>query len=447
MAKISRALVLFYHRLLRMHPAERGRDLWYQEEARAERLSNFIRIVYVLFWLVSTGLHAPGNNFWSNFSNLGMGGLWILWAIFFQIWLLYHPYRKGYKFLSTAIDMVIITMIIWFYQFAAGPVYALKVPTFFNYFCCLGMVALRYKRSLALFGGGLAVLLYLLLYLYFYFTYDLSFGTGIEHTTTNKINAHYVVYQLTYLVVTSFLTYVMAVNVKRLVELRARENQSAQRATERAMVAAGVAHEIKNPLEGIYGAAQLLEEEGKGNPRFIQMILKDSVRLNDVVQRFLRFSRPFEIKLEKVDLVVLIKNFCQAQNELFPDTSVVFTSNLETCPIVSDPEGVLQILRNLVQNAQRYQIPGQPIQIRHETRSELSEIHIEDEGVGVPIDQRGKLFDPFFTTSAQGTGLGLAISRKIAKELGGDLYYEPLEPGSRFTLVLNHRGIQEVELI
>ena len=64
---------------------------------------------------------------------------------------------------------------------------------------------------------------------------------------------------------------------------------------------------------------------------------------------------------------------------------------------------------------------------------------LEDGGEGVSEDQRGNLFEPFFTTSAKGTGLGLAISRKIARELGGELYYEALEPGSRFTLVVKAR--------
>ena len=76
-----------YSRLLRAHPAERGHDLWFQEEARAERLSNFIRIIYVLAWLGAATLHAPGNYFWANFINLGLGALWFAWAIGVQIWL------------------------------------------------------------------------------------------------------------------------------------------------------------------------------------------------------------------------------------------------------------------------------------------------------------------------------------------------------------------------
>jgi len=61
---------------------------------------------------------------------------------------------------------------------------------------------------------------------------------------------------------------------------------------------------------------------------------------------------------------------------------------------------------------------------------------VEDDGEGVPKENLSKVFDPFFTTSNKGTGLGLAISRKIAREMGGDLYLEPKLPGARFVLVL-----------
>ncbi len=427
-----------YQRLLRAHPAERGGDIWFQEEARAERLSNLIRVVYIVAWLGSTALHAPGNYFWSNFSNLGLGGVWLAWAVAFQIWLHYRPYRLSYKFVSTAVDMAIITAIIWVYQFAAGPVYALKVPTYLNYFCCLGLASLRFKRGLAVFGGVLAVGCYLGLFIYFNLRYHIVYGTGAEHTTTSKISWHYVAYQLVYLAVFSFLTYVMAVNVKRLVELRAREGLATLRAKERALVAASVAHEIKNPLEGIYGAAQLLTEEGKGNPRFVQMILKDSIRLNETIQQFLRFSRPFVPRVADFDLVAEVRDFCRGQNELNPGAFLEFTSGSVDFPIQSDAEGIRQILLNLVQNARRFQREKLPVRVHLEPHGGVAEIRVEDDGEGVSIEQQGKLFEAFQTTSPKGTGLGLAISRKIARELGGDLYHESLQPGARFTLVVKN---------
>jgi|GEM_PF-1420362 len=449
---LLRRLALGYHRLLRMHPVERGRDLWFQEEARAERLSNFIRIVYILAWLASTLLHAPGNTYWMNLSNLGVGFLWLGWSLFVQVWLWHRPYRLYHKFITTAMDMIMVTLMIFLYQYSAGPVFCLKVPTFFSYFCCIGLAALRFKRSLAVWAGCLAVGFYASLFLYLHHNYPLVFGTNIESALTSKVNGHYIIYQLVYLAVFSVLTYVIAVNVKRLVELRALESEAAHRAQERAVVAAGVAHEIKNPLEGIYGAAQLLQEEGKGNARFIQMILKDSVRLNETVQQFLRFSRPFTAHPERFDFIGFVREFCREQNEIVrgrgqgqnqmadrsPDMPLEFSSEEEAHALFSDEEGLRQVLLNLVQNARRYQLPGRPVRVVAEVRAEVVEVAIEDDGEGVPEDKQTKLFEPFFTTAARGTGLGLAISRKIARELGGDLYYEPLQPGSRFVLIVRN---------
>ncbi len=448
------ALKLFsiaYHRMVRMHPAERGRDLWFQEEARAERLSNFIRLFFVLAWLSSTCLHAPGNNFWMNLSNLGVGVIWLLWGLGVQYWLTKHAYRPWHKFLTTGVDLFLITAMIFVYQFGSGPAFCLKVPTYFNYFFCIGLASLRFKRSLAVFAGSVAMALYVFLFLYLHLHYGIVYGTNIESTISEKVNAHYVIYQFVYLGVFSFMTYVIAVNVKRLVEMRAFESEMAHRAQERAVVAAGVAHEIKNPLEGIYGAAQLLQEEGKGNPRFIQMILKDSIRLNETVQQFLRFSRPFATHTAAFDVVAFVREFCREQNEIGAAQGTAnaggapfaFDSNKEAQSLLSDEEGLRQILLNLVQNARRYQPAGKPVRINTEVRDDVVEIRVEDEGEGVPEAKRKQLFEPFFTTSARGTGLGLAISRKIARELGGDLYYEPMPVGSRFVLVVRNHESEE----
>ena len=208
-------------------------------------------------------------------------------------------------------------------------------------------------------------------------------------------------------------------------------------------VARRIAHEIKNPLEGIYGAAQLLQEEAKGNPRFVAMILADTRRLNDVVQEFLSFSRQFSVKPVTTDLVDVVKGFCHRQSDIHSGIPLDFSSSVVNRSVYSDPEGICQILLNLVQNAWRYQ-GNDAVRVRLEAHDDVAEIWIEDDGAGVPEEQRDKLFEPFFTTSTTGTGLGLATSRKIARELGGDLYYEPLNPGSRFVLVVRSYQTSEV---
>ena len=391
-----------YQRLLRAHPGELGHDIGFQEEARAERLSNFIRIIYVLTWMLFTGLHVRGNVHWANVTNLTWGLAWFLWAFGVQAWLLRNPYKPHYKFLTTAMDIFIVTAMLWTYQFVS-PTFALKTPTFLNYFCCMGLVSLRFNRRLAVFGGLLTLILYLFVVVYLEMNYTIVHGTNIEHMGTPKINLSYVGFQFAYLTMFGFLTFVAAINAKRLVELRKSENEAAVQAKEHSKLAAGVAHEIKNPLEGIYGAAQLLRDEGKGNPRFVEMILKDAMRLNETVQQFLSFSRPIPVKTQSLDLVAMVRNFCTEQTELNPACQVSFSTRTPLFNVVSDSEAIRQILLNLVQNARRFQTGGKPVRICFEAHGEVAEMCVEDDGTGVSEEQQPRLFEPFFTTSAKGT--------------------------------------------
>ncbi len=310
----------------------------------------------------------------------------------------------------------------------------------------MGLVSLRFNRRLAVFGGLLTLILYLVVVVYIETLYSVPHGTNVDHINTAKINLHYIGFQFAYLSMFGFLTYVAAVNVGRLVELRAGESEIAVQAREHSKMAKGVAHEIKNPLEGIYGAAQLLRDEGKGNSRFIEMILKDALRLNETVQQFLSFSRPPPVKNRAFNLVEMVENFCLEQTDLKPDSPVNFSSGSPVFPVVSDSEAIRQILLNLVQNARRFQIAGKPVRISFEAHGEAAEVRVEDDGAGVSEDKRHRLFEPFFTTSTKGTGLGLAISRKIARELGGELYHEALQPGSRFVLVVKTSAAQEASV-
>ena len=418
---VREAFLRSVHLLTKPNPVERRHNIWFQVEAKAERSSNLIRTAYVLVWVLSTGAHSPGNPYWSNVANLGVGGFWLAWCIGYQWYLLRRPYRKPFKYVSTTVDMVVITAMLFLYQYVAGPAYALKVPTFFNYFCCLGLAAMRYRLHLAVYGGVAASISYLGMCLYFWFKYHFPTGNGLEHTTTEKISLAYIGFNLIYIIVFTMLIYFLVYNVKRLVNVRVREGEAALKAKERAAIAANVAHEIKNPLEGIYGAAQILKEEGKGSAKFIEMILKDSVRLNGVVQQFLQFSRPFQVRMGDFDLVEAVSGFCREQASLSGDGAVRFASDGQATPVHADQEGLRQIMLNLFQNARRYQPGDMPVGVSVRGSGGYAELVIEDDGEGISEANREKVFDPFFTTSSKGTGLGLAISRKIAREMGGDL--------------------------
>jgi signal transduction histidine kinase len=322
------------------------------------------------------------------------------------------------------------------YASAAGPAFALKMPIFLNYFCCLGLAALRFHRGLALFATGFSAASFLVLWIWLEQGVGLAYGDSAAHAKGTAVHAYYLADEVLYLVVFGILLVAAAINARRQVELRVAEGERAAREGERALMAAGLAHEIKNPLGGIYGAAQLLQDEGRADRGFTDIILGESRRLADVVEGFLRYARPYPVKPEDVDLAALTEEFCRDQNRLAPAAAVEFASPIHSLPARTDPEAVRQILLNLVQNARRHQGEDLPVRIRLDRREERFQLRVEDEGGGVDSELREFLFEPFRSATPGGNGLGLALSRRIARALEGDLAYEPLPRGSRFILTL-----------
>lgn len=196
---------------------------------------------------------------------------------------------------------------------------------------------------------------------------------------------------------------------------------------ELGLMAAGLAHEIKNPLEGVYGAAQILQEEGKGNARFVGMVLRESLRLNDVVQGFLRYARPYAAVAELQDLMPLLAEW--------KETCRVDAPAIEVRVRV-DASALHQIVLNLVSNAQRVQPSQVPLRLVVRKLDGWVECACVDQGGGVPSERLERLFEPFQSGSVGGNGLGLALSRKMARAMGGDLLYRPIQGGAEFCIRL-----------
>ncbi len=427
--------------LLRPHPEDRKRGLLLEEEARAERLTNLIRIVYLAAWLLVTAWIARTNVPVANLINLAGGGAWMACALAYHLWLLRRPYHPSFKYVATIFDIAAVTTMIVAYALMGGGAFALKMPINLNYFCCLGLVALRLHRRLAIYAGTLTVGAYLVAWFVIARTVGLTYGDGVAHAATDSVNAKYLAFNTIYLAVFGLLVYAAAVNVRRMLDLRAAEARRALRARERAVMAAGVAHEIRNPLAGIHGAARLLRDADGADSRLAAMILEDSERLNGVVEGFLRFSRPFPLRPRVTDVAALVRDFCRSESMLFPDVPLACRPGERSLPVRTDPEAVRQILSNLVRNARKVQPSGRALRLSMEAERGIVLVHVEDEGPGIAPNRMEDLFEPFRTGTTDGTGVGLALSRKIARELGGDLTYVPLHPGSRFTLRLqDHDG-------
>ncbi len=220
-------------------------------------------------------------------------------------------------------------------------------------------------------------------------------------------------------------------------------------------LAAAVTHEIRNPLGAIKGTAEILRDEfPPGHPKaeFLEILLKETDRLNQVVEEFLGYARPGSTdEGEAVDLAQIARQVVGFLSTPARKAGVtVALEGDETVRVGGRPAQLKQVLLNLVLNAVQATPPGGGVTVRvggcdgrvlgaeyREVAGRVARLCVEDEGPGLPRGEEQRVFEPFFTTKDEGTGLGLAISRKIAEAHGGTLVAENRpEGGSRFVLTL-----------
>ena len=214
-------------------------------------------------------------------------------------------------------------------------------------------------------------------------------------------------------------------------------------------LAAGVAHEIRNPLSSIRGFAYLLGRgHGKETPEreYADVMVREIDRINRVVTDLLNFSRPMTLEPESTMLPDLINHVVSLVSADAKNHGVEIHVDCEPGipPMWLDPNQVTQALLNLMLNAVNAMETGGAIEIRasvsHE--SEGLKIQMEDNGPGIDPDLQEKIFEPFYTTRERGTGLGLAMVRKIAENHDGGVSVESPLPGktggTRFNLFLGN---------
>lgn len=263
------------------------------------------------------------------------------------------------------------------------------------------------------------------------------------------------------LIVSSFLLLstgaVMAYLVYRgiIAPLRSRLRQS-QRIIERqeklsslGVLAAGVAHEIRNPLTSIKArlfTQQSLLEQNSEAWEDNTFITEEISRLEKIVADFLAFARPSEPKMVAVDAAQLLRDLEALFRPALSKAAIQLKLDLTAHPIIdADPAQVKQVLINLVQNAAESIGRDGQIHLRLRTQkrsgvgssSPVAVLDVEDTGKGVPPDLQRRLFDPFFTTKANGTGLGLSMAARILEKHRGTLEYQPgPNRGAIFRLVI-----------
>ena len=214
-------------------------------------------------------------------------------------------------------------------------------------------------------------------------------------------------------------------------------------------LAAGVAHEINNPLGTILLYASMLKDDveniaiDKSSVDDIKMIIEETNRCKGIVSNLLNFARQRELKLEKENIVQLINDIIKTSklNPQYQNVNINFNSELENDFIQIDSDQLKQVLVNLITNA----LESLEYSVQKEVNIKLYEINnnlnieIKDSGCGIDNSNLNKLFVPFFTTKkiGKGTGLGLAISYGIVKMHKGNLKVNSeLGIGSTFTIQL-----------
>jgi len=222
-----------------------------------------------------------------------------------------------------------------------------------------------------------------------------------------------------------------------------RLKEEARRASYLAAVgemAAGVAHEIRNPLAGVSGYLQLLLEQDDEKKvgdirRYAETAFEEIKALDRITRDFLKLATPQDTRKVPVDINGIVKGMEDMLGKealrLQVRLSTAFAPDL---PVVeADPGGLKQIILNLVNNAYQAAGKGGEVEIRTYRGPQDVFLEVRDNGPGIPEGLREKIFVPFFTTKDSGTGIGLSVSRRIALDHGGDIYFSSRPGETRFT--------------
>ncbi|MBI2890752.1 MAG: hypothetical protein HYY13_08200 [Nitrospirae bacterium] len=234
-----------------------------------------------------------------------------------------------------------------------------------------------------------------------------------------------------------------------VLRLRAREGQLREEEERRwaslGQLSAVVAHEIKNPLAAIRGAAGLVERE-KTPPsirnEMLDTIRQETDRLDRLVRQYLDFSKPEPPKFQTVSLNGVLERSLQGAADTDGAASPRVHSRLSPNDprVWADPDQIHQAFLNVLQNARHAAGAGGQVWVETEGPTPQGvEVRISDSGPGIPPEASHRIFEPFFTTKARGSGLGLAIVRRIMESHGGSVSVHPREGGGT-TFVFRLKG-------
>ncbi|MFA6413572.1 MAG: ATP-binding protein, partial [Syntrophales bacterium] len=198
-------------------------------------------------------------------------------------------------------------------------------------------------------------------------------------------------------------------------------------------LAAGVAHEIRNPLSSIKGFATYFKERYRDIPadrETAEIMIGEVERLNRVIGQLLEFARPTTLHLEKGSIAVVVEDVLKIIAGEMGEKEIILQTEITTLPDISfDKDKMKQVFLNLFLNALGAMDKGGVLTVKAEpVNGQWQGIEIIDTGTGIAKKDLGRIFDPYFTTKPSGTGLGMAIVQKILTAHHGEIKLES-EPG------------------
>jgi signal transduction histidine kinase len=207
--------------------------------------------------------------------------------------------------------------------------------------------------------------------------------------------------------------------------------QVSERLAALGRITAGVAHEVKNPLNSMRLWLENLKESlppdsDANSHQAVQVLDKEIDRLDTVVKRFLDFTRPMEVKLEQTQLSQLLREVLEVARPQLQKANVEVVQSLPAGvpEVFVDRDLLKQAVLNLVLNAVEAMPGGGQIRLELTRRAEMAEISVADTGKGIALENRQKIFQLFFTTRPGGSGIGLASTFRIVQLLNGSIDFK-----------------------
>jgi two-component system sensor histidine kinase PilS (NtrC family) len=212
-------------------------------------------------------------------------------------------------------------------------------------------------------------------------------------------------------------------------------------------LAAAIAHEIRNPLTSIAGSVSMLSgipEMNEEHRRLLEIVTRESQRLNSIITDFLTYSRGKQYHFEKADLVRLVEDtLTLMRHRMISENTGIMVESGFAVPeawVLADGDKIKQVFWNFAENAVRAMPKGGTLKVSIERQGDDWQVSFADTGTGMTPQQTEKLFEPFQSSFEGGTGLGLAVVYQIVQAHEGKVWARS-KPGQGTTLVLRLRRL------